>query len=1085
MPVIRAQVIPAQWLSSSNDFQARILRAGLSRDPPVVGATSSPWGLSHTPPMHQLLDVLDAAPEVGALVANALTKHRESKLDLALRTRTAVAGEPNVGDGAALLAVLLARAVHFDANKPVPVDVLEELGAEGVVVGQALKNALEAFSAGTLQRLPTPPTSGHWTTQQDRWVEQQLTLREKIDRLCPSSECDRVLAALCTPAVVVDVVEAPTAAKAARVTGAASLSAAAAVTLPDGISTRVTSTKLLEVLGYGAGGALQIAARELAGAPGLLNHTLDGVGGFMVRRGQQSLGAALSPLVRQGASNADPAVVAAALVQLLARYPSSTTNQVDWPRFCRDFGAVGTAIARSLNDAAALGTPARPNYTFASRVIEELRLSMPAHTARPLIDVLVRDSGLVPKQLAVLDVVKDRVPHDAVAGRGLVAVQHLFPTIVPMIEAMIEKGMDPSQMFILGTPYASNPLVASYLRTLGVNVMVGSDTGGNTRGFEEHRIGEVHRFLNEVVRTAVAPANGWKLLDDGGMLQTIIAGQKPVPDSGASSTTLQQLFDPTFTDAVEQTTRGLTELKKQPIAYRTVAVASSAPKQREGDVVGWALAEALLLESTQASRLSDQARVGVVSAGTIGINTAKHLRAAGFDVELVDTKAEARARATTAGFVAHDSVDRISDHVDVILSCTGHTSLRGDMLKDFDGALMSGSSAAIEFDAVQIDSHRSEGITILNRGRPANFHGDGYENLTAENIALTRALLFAAVVQDVSASAPGLVELDPALGTLAENTWDARGGPQTPVLDRTAASPRGAAQRPDLVVGAARHDEWMAYLARLPRGVCPPPNQVGERPGLYIFADDDGQVRAVDTSRGDVVGAASLTVTLPSVPRSLVALTEPEANAWYVDGVDASTGRKWFSMIERATSAFTATPAQPFDRRVAVRDVGAATSIVVEVGSTLQRSFPGTAQLETLTRKGTGPALYVSAAEQVVVEVQRTPARLFVHDVHDTTVGRHFAQIRLPRSVVEVEAVQLLPASETPLVVGRAADGALVLTPLVPGGDARAVRLPHDAVFRGVHRPDPERPFHVVIDYTLPGDAVELESLRHAPLMLG
>jgi hypothetical protein len=1110
---IRARVIPATWMASSNDFEARLLRAGLEGTPVVEASGDSPWGLRHATPMYRLLEVLDAAPAVGALVADALTNKRDGKLDQALRCRTAAPGQPNAGDGGALLAILLARAVHNDATKPIPVAVLDELGAEGVAVGQALKDALDAFEAGTLKPLARPSTSGTWeTNERGEWIERQLTMREKVDRRVPWLERDETLAGLSPPenatvvdAGVVDVVEpkpAATTAQAARVTGASatatgSTARTAAVALPDGLAVRVPSTKLLEVLGYGAGGALQIAARELAGAPGLLDKKPDGVSGFLLRqRGAQGLGPSLRALVRRDATLDDPAVVAAALVALLARYPSTTTKgQIDWARFAGDFGATGLAIARALDEAAKLGAPARPNYPFAARVVEELRTALPADKARPLVDTLVRDSGMIPKNLAVLDVVKARVADDAVAGRGLVAVQHLFPTIVPMIEAMIEKGMDPSQMFLLGTPYASNPLVASYLRTLGVHVMLGTDAGGNTRAFEEHRIGEVHRFLGEVVRTAKTPPNGWKLLDDGGMLQTIIAGDKPVPAGGVSPTTLRQLFDPRCTDAVEQTTRGLTELKKQPIAYRTVAVASSAPKQREGDVVGWALAEALLLESTQAGRLSAQARVGVVSAGTIGMHTAKHLRAAGFDVELVDTKAEARQRAKDAGFVAHDSVDGVSDHVDVILSCTGHTALRGDMLKDFDGALMSGSSAAIEFDAVQIDSHRSEGVTILNRGRPANFHGDGHENLSAENIAITRALLFTAVTQDVSKHPPGLVELDVALGALAEQTWDARGGPNAPALDRTRPPSTSNTKRPDVAAGAARHDEWMAYLARLPRAVSPPPNQVGERPGLYVFADDDGRVRAVDTSRGGFTGASSMTLSLPSVPRSLVALGEPDARAWYVDGVDDG-GNKWFSMLERgAHDAVTSTPAQALDQRVAVRSDGSQRtstrggaldrSVVVEAGHTLHVSFPGSTHCTSLPRKGQGPALYVRMNDQVVLELQQKPACLFVHDVlGNSVVARHYERARLPADLVAVEALLPLPATEIPLVVGRAANGALVVTALSPGAEAHAVRIPKDAVFRGVHRPDEARPFDVVVDYTLPGDAVELESLRHAKLTL-
>jgi hypothetical protein len=89
---------------------------------------------------------------------------------------------------------------------------------------------------------------------------------------------------------------------------------------------------------------------------------------------------------------------------------------------------------------------------------------------------------------------------------------------VPLVEACIAKGMAAKDIHILGTPYATNPLVAAYLRLLGVQVTEARDHGHTTRGFEEARVKEIGTFLHSVVHSASRPENGWKILDDGGLL---------------------------------------------------------------------------------------------------------------------------------------------------------------------------------------------------------------------------------------------------------------------------------------------------------------------------------------------------------------------------------------------------------------------------------------------------------------------------------------------------------------------------------------------------------------------------------------
>jgi hypothetical protein len=89
------------------------------------------------------------------------------------------------------------------------------------------------------------------------------------------------------------------------------------------------------------------------------------------------------------------------------------------------------------------------------------------------------------------------------------------------------------------------------------------------------------------------------------------------------------------------------------------------------------------------------------------------------------------------------------------------------------------------------------------------------------------------------------------------------------------------------------------------------------------------------------------------------------------------------------------------------------------------------------------------------------------------------ARARLPQGLVAIDAVAVWDTFKTSVVVGKNANNDVVIAMVYPAPTPVPVVLPQGAVFRGL-RPSPDNLMgRFIVDYTLPGDAPEPESLRH------
>jgi hypothetical protein len=89
----------------------------------------------------------------------------------------------------------------------------------------------------------------------------------------------------------------------------------------------------------------------------------------------------------------------------------------------------------------------------------------------------------------------------------------------------------------------------------------------------------------------------------------------------------------------------------------------------------------------------------------------------------------------------------------------------------------------------------------------------------------------------------------------------------------------------------------------------------------------------------------------------------------------------------------------------------------------------------------------------------------------------------LPPGLVSVDAVATWEAQKTSVLVGKNEDGDVAITMLTPNPSKALAVLPKDATFRGLRPQSDASGQNVVgrfvVDYTLPGDPVEVERYRH------
>lgn len=387
---------------------------------------------------------------------------------------------------------------------------------------------------------------------------------------------------------------------------------------------------------------------------------------------------------------------------------------------------------------------------------------------------------------------RDRRP---LSGFRLILVQHQLVDQVAMVDALIELGADPADMYWLDIPYTSNARIREHLVQNSNSIEAHFRTCADYRvldAYEPYQHGRAVKVLLDLMSESASPC---LVLDDGAYIVKALSA-------------VSRSRWPGSIGIVEQTTRGIIKIDGS-AAMRAVSqslpmvdVAASEPKRKlEPPFIAMAVCASLDRALRPLLRGRPAGRALVCGYGAIGEQVATYLAAQfGIDKSRIyvhDRNSDRMDLARRRCFAVWDPSD-LEQRFDLVIGCSGQASLRlGDRAYLADGALLASASSgavelsrrefveladACEFDDVEIlrehlderDLHANVDIrlvdrtaTFVNAGFPVNFDGRA-ATIPARYFQVTPLLMTAAAVQSAEAVHDGrqgrLALADPLAG---------------------------------------------------------------------------------------------------------------------------------------------------------------------------------------------------------------------------------------------------------------------------------------------------------------------------------
>lgn len=341
-----------------------------------------------------------------------------------------------------------------------------------------------------------------------------------------------------------------------------------------------------------------------------------------------------------------------------------------------------------------------------------------------------------------LDAIVEAMHHHApgiLGGTGLVCVQHLVPSALPLFRALVRSQVRPEHIVVLGKTYSSNPSVVKELTEMGIYVLQESQPT-KPGHFRETILGDVKR-LWVVARSRLRETRSIVVLDDGG--RAIAACPAWARKRRATG--------------VEQTSSGWRRMLDHELKIPFVSVARSGIKLvMESPVIGEAVTNAL----SERHLLNSRGVIGVLGLGPIGRAVCESLGRMGKSVATYDPTVP---QITTNNFTWRaKSISEVLAECALILGCTGVDALRRSDLQGIPRMgkriLASCSSEDREFRWIILHGSATRSndnlfctvddrqFRIEHNGFPINFVRGG-ERERPESMQFTRAILLAGVFQ--------------------------------------------------------------------------------------------------------------------------------------------------------------------------------------------------------------------------------------------------------------------------------------------------------------------------------------------------
>lgn len=331
-------------------------------------------------------------------------------------------------------------------------------------------------------------------------------------------------------------------------------------------------------------------------------------------------------------------------------------------------------------------------------------------------------------------------------GLVVVLVLHLLSDVRGFLATLLALGLDPDRTIVLNIPYSTKPGTLATLWTLGLR---------RTHLSTEYPIAAAVAAAVDELAEIAHDESRILVIEDGGYIGPYLHRNRP------------DLL-PRVIGIVEQTANGIYQyeaneaagLEEIMPAVPVMSVAESAlKKDLESPLIGDAVVSnvsAIIGSLGYSIRNLKAAVLGYGATGSRVANTLKgqlHVAPRVFDVD-----PDRREAARQADFEVADEVEAACSGVDLIIGCTGRTSIPGDVLLHLpnDCYFANGSSKRLELEweavtpliesteplpnsaGARVRLRNGRNVTLLANGYPVNFVG---ESVPDEEIAFVYGLL--------------------------------------------------------------------------------------------------------------------------------------------------------------------------------------------------------------------------------------------------------------------------------------------------------------------------------------------------------
>lgn len=362
-------------------------------------------------------------------------------------------------------------------------------------------------------------------------------------------------------------------------------------------------------------------------------------------------------------------------------------------------------------------------------------------------------------------------------GVAIVCVQHLLETTGSLFESLLQMGLRPEHMFVLGKSYSTIPEIEKALRSYGIHVL--QNPPASKDGYRQQMESACERLWATIEDSLPTCIKTIVVLDEGGFCL------KAIPHGLLSRVNVV---------GIEQTRSGLRF--KESFRFPVVLVASCAAKRYfEPPIIS---REIELVLNKQLAHGSEKT-YGVLGLGSIGQAVVAMLLKQGRRVRVYDRNPN-KMELLQIGRTSVTSCSSCEDFVrrsDVVLGCTGRDALSNldfsALGKGSEKHMISCSSGDVEFLSVlkrsrqQAKTHNTDQFAdspvtiegnrfiIQNGGCPINFNRVREASPPSE-IQLTRALLFGGILQAIigaehKKSSHGSQKLSPSFQQFVIAKW--------------------------------------------------------------------------------------------------------------------------------------------------------------------------------------------------------------------------------------------------------------------------------------------------------------------------